>query len=371
MNRIFEIYKFLHICKGTLAPPPILIKLSHPSQFFEHLSVKKSMGRPQFFSPEEIAQRNNPSAPPNTPILRLQTASDAYDLPPYYRNALQTQHSIQQDSARDIASPSGSAEPGPGPQSGFDAAPDSRDELLNSADSDEYNRNYEEELRPFLRHEIASSDVDFSPPGHDGASPRDLRPTAAPLESASISLNRLGSLGSSGNPATPGTSISPWEALNRTQAHLAASYGRRPSSRQEPMEYRSVLTAARLRNGMPYPPHPASEQLRADSPPTQGRQHSISFLSVGDPQPRFDAPPIRRPTGEVLIPRDVLVHYRELGGLVRGVRLNEDESWMVWLQGPQLEQSFEDLGYNQLTLYFKDLNAQCVRVSVQSAQDPD
>jgi len=30
-NRIFEIYKILHICKGTLAPPSILFKLSHPS----------------------------------------------------------------------------------------------------------------------------------------------------------------------------------------------------------------------------------------------------------------------------------------------------------------------------------------------------
>jgi hypothetical protein len=327
------------------------------------------MGRPQFFSPEEIARRNDPSASPNTPILSPRTPSNAYVLPPYQRNSLQTQPSMQQNSASNMGNGSGRAGVAPRFPLEFDAAPDSRDELLDSADSDEYNRNYEE-LRPFLRREIASSDEGFSPAGHHGASPWDLRPTAAPLESAPTSFNRLGSLGSSGNPATPGSSISPWEALSRTQVHLAASYGRRPSSRQEPMEYRSVFTGARLRNGIPYPPHPAPEQLRADPPPTQGGQHSISFLSVGDPQPRFDAPN-RRPTGEVLIPWNVLVHYRELGGLIRGVRLNEDESWMVWLQGPQLEQSLEDLGYNQLTSYFEDLNAQCVRVSVQPAQDPD
>jgi hypothetical protein len=225
------------------------------------------MGRPQFFSPEEKARnlgisRDNAEAEAeaqaNTPPFGSQGVPASYlDLQNYWHN-LHIQRSIQQTLASNRRHASGYAGAGLGGLPlGLDAASDPQVEPLGFA-ADEPLASQSPLWREFLEFENASFVADPSPAGPDGTSPLNLHRVIPPLEPPPTRLNSLASQSPFWNYAAFGEPRLPREALDRTQAHLAASYSQRPPRRREPMELPSMSSTSRTTNDIPLPPSPSS-----------------------------------------------------------------------------------------------------------------
>jgi hypothetical protein len=214
------------------------------------------MGRPQFFSPEEKARNLGISrdsaeaeaeAQANTPPFGSQGVPGSYlDLQNYGYN-LHIQRSNQQNLASNRRHASGyaGAELG-GLPFGLDEASDPQVEPLDFA-ADAPLVSQSPLWRVFLELENASFVAGPFPPRRDGTSPLNLHRATPPLEPPPTRINSLASQSPFWNYAALGEPRSPREALDRTQAHLVASYGQRPPSRLEPTDHPSMSSTSRRR----------------------------------------------------------------------------------------------------------------------------